>query len=75
MTLEQGVGGAELVEDVVVAHHLGSAIRPRASPLQHLAWSILDQVLEAPESRAYRAANSGGAVLRFRFQPRCLGNE
>ncbi len=36
--------------------------------LQHRPISP-DQVLEAPETRAYRAGNSGGAGLRFRFQP------
>ena len=35
MALKQGIGGPELGQDILVAHHFETGIRPRDNSLQH----------------------------------------
>ena len=65
MSLEQGVGGAEFGQDLVVAHHRQRRLGRAREPLQHLARKTR---LRLRKAAPIEAANSRGAVLAFRSQ-------
>jgi cytochrome c oxidase subunit 2 len=60
MSFEQGAGGAELTEDIIVAHHARTAIRARARAHQHPA----HERLESAGRCSYRGLKWGAAPSR-----------